>query len=176
MNKHQLFTISYPSDNENKLKLFLTNSYLEYGVNKAYDYLTFRNQLLLNSCNIDENNFNYILFKNYIFFLSKHNLDLYFYLYTLPVKDREVIEIFNKCINNNDFKGALKLYSRSFFIHELLCSAYIKNLPIGELEKINNVHKDKVDDIYNKINILKNTDLSFVREQEKNIKLKVSNR
>lgn len=173
MNKEDLFTISYPTDNEKKLKSVLNNSNLEYGLTKTYDYLAFRNQLLLKSCNIDENEFSYILFRNYIYFLnnaSNFNLD------KLSERDKDTIEEFNKLINSNDFIGAMEMYSDNFLIHELLCNAYIKNLQKTELDKINGVCDSKVEDIFNKISILKNTDLTFNRETPKKIKVNVSNR
>ena len=173
MNREDLLTLSYPTDNEKKLKLFLNNTILEYGLSKTYNYLVFRNQLILNSFSIDENDFNHILFRNYIYILNNNSN---FNFQKLSDKDKNTIETFNSCINDNDFVKALEVYSNSFLIYELLCYSYIKNLQKNELNKINGISDTKVDEIFNKIKVLKSTNLTFEKEVPKKVKTRVSNR
>ena len=167
MNKKDLFTISYPTGNEKKLKLFLNNTIAEYGITKTYNYLVFRNKLLLNSCNIDCNEFNHILFRNYIYILNNNSN---FNFRKLSDMDKNTIEAFNNCINNNNFTEALELYSDSFLIHELLCYSYIINLQKNELDKINSISDAKANELYNKISILNNTDLTIKGKAPKKVK------
>lgn len=151
------------SNQETKLKLYLINKYEELGLDKTYLILAFRNQLLLNSCNIDENKFNYILLKNYIYFLnSKNNINFN----NIQDKNKEMLIEFNNNIYNNDFAEALNLYEENVYLYEVLCSVYLKNLSKSEAEKINNIPQEKIDDVYKKISLLQETNLTFKRNNK----------
>lgn len=173
MNKNDLFVLQYMAPNEENLKIVLKNICNESGINNAFISLMYKNQLLLNSCNIDEKSFNYILLRNYVFFLNNEN-DLTFK--NASERDTKIINNFNHYIENNSIKKALELYQNHYIIYQLLCSAYMKNLYKTESEKIGLIPDDKIDTVYKKVKTLKNKDLSFVREQEKNIKTRISNR
>jgi len=173
MKRNDLFALPYITPNEDTLKNVLKNKCEESGLNNTFISLMYRNQLLLNSCKIDEKSFNYILLKNYVLFLNNGNNLRY---KNASEKDLIIINEFNEFINNNLFKEALSLYQKYYIIYQLLCSAYIKYLYKTESDKIDLIPDDKIDDVFKKITTLKDMDLSFRREKEKNIKIRVSNR
>lgn len=158
MNKIDLLNMSYPNDNEKILNLRLREKYQEYGYEKTFKSLSYTNQLLLASCGIDENSFNYILLKNYIFFLYSNNTNI---LNDLSNEDKEIINNFNQCILNNNLEGALNLLMNNYVIHQLLCLVYINNLSKTEIEKVNVIQDELVDEVFVKINLLKENNLSF---------------
>ena len=170
MNKKDLLNLSYPNDSEKKLKLLLNNQSENYSLGKAFMTLSRNNVFLLNQCEIDENNFNYILFKNYIYFLNSKK-EIKFENFFSKNQDimKTIINEFNNHIKNNDFEGALKIYENSYPIYELLCFIYIKNLNKNEIEKINQVPNNLTNNIYEKISLLQNTDLSFKRNNNKKL-------
>ena len=149
MNRQDLLDLSYPSDNEKKLKLSLRTICEKYGFNKAFISLSYTNQFLLNKCNIDENDFNYILFKNYILTLS-NTINL----------------IFNQYIVNNDIENALCLYENNYTIYQLLCLSYIKNLSKSEHDKIMQLPETTIKETEEKIKLLQNMDLSFKKAEK----------
>jgi len=165
MNKNDLLNISYPNDNEKILNFRLREKLEQYGFEKTFKTLSYTNQLLLNSCNVNENDFNYILIKNYLFFLNGNNNSFF---EKLSDNDKDIIKNFNKFINNNDFEGALDIYMNNYVIHQLLCLVYMKNISKTESEKINELSEDVINDVYTKINLIKNADLSFKRNKNNN--------
>lgn len=158
MNKIDLLNMSYPNENEKNLNLRLRERYQEYGYGKTFKALSYTNRLLLASCGIDENNFNYILLKNYIFFLYSNNTNI---LNELSNEDKEIINNFNQCILNNNLEGALNLFMNNYVIYQLLCLVYINNLFKTEIEKVNDIQDELVDEVSIKLNLLKETNLSF---------------
>ena len=158
MNKIDLLNMSYPNENEKILNLRLRERYQDYGYEKTFITLSYTNQLLLASCGIDENSFNYILLKNYIFFLYSNNTNI---LNELSNKDKEIINNFNQCILNNNLEGTLNLLMNNYVIHQLLCLVYVNNLSKNEIEKVNVIQDELVDEVSVKINLLKENNLSF---------------
>jgi len=69
----EVLNMIFENKKENELKKALKRFIEEYGVEKTYLFLSTNNQILLNSCNIDENEFNQMYFKNYM--LSPEGLD-----------------------------------------------------------------------------------------------------
>ena len=167
MNRQDLLDLSYPSDNEKKLKLSLRTICEKYGFNKAFISLSYTNQFLLNKCNIDENDFNYILFKNYILTLS-NTINLNSLLNDSSLTNDEIVDIliFNQYIVNNDIENALCLYENNYTIYQLLCLSYIKNLSKSEHDKIMQLPETTIKETEEKIKLLQNMDLSFKKAEK----------
>ena len=171
MTKKELLEISFEKDNEKMLKSYLIKQEKEYGFNKAFLLLAVKNQILLNSYDIDENSFNQMLFKNYIYSIYDENKIEF---EELDEFSKEIINIFNFFIETNNLEEALYIYKNYPIIYQILCTIYIRNLYRSEENKINKINNENIDNIYNKISLLNNTDLSFKREENVKALKKVS--
>lgn len=155
---------SFENNNENKLKLRLNEIVKEYNVNKAYSFLAIHNQLMLISCNIDENEFYHILFKNYIYFLNSNQT---LNLEKLPKEYQNKINDFNYYIENANIEEAFNIFSSTNVIYQLLCSLYIKNLNKSEDEKLNEIPNEKLNNAFSQLSLLENATLNIKREKIK---------
>ena len=138
MTKKELQNISFEEVNEQQLKLNLIKYIEEYGFNKALYLLSIKNKLLLNSCNIDDNSFNQILFKNYIFHTNNKNeqIDLH-----ITNNDQETINMFKSSIDNNNFEEAFKIFGNNYVVYQLLCILYMNEVNNTDLVKIDRIVK-----------------------------------
>lgn len=172
MTKKELKNISFETVNEIELKLKLSKYIAECGFDKALSLFTFKNKLLLTSCDIDENLFNKILFKNYIFYINNQYQNN---TYKLPNNDDETITMFNYYIENNNFKEAFNIFENSNTVYQTLCILYVNDINKSDFTKINKIKDENINDVYDKLSILNNLNLTFKRD---NIKIyqKVSTR
>lgn len=164
MTKKEFLRNSFEENNEKKLKSIFINNANGYSFTEKVYFLAIKNQLLLASCNMDENEFNQVLFKNYIYFLNdsfKANID------ALYQNNKEAIETFNSCIENNNFEEAFNIFANNNAIYQLLCIIYIKDLHKSEKYKASRIAISKIDDVSEKISLLKNTDLRVKRANVK---------
>jgi len=164
MTKNDLISISFEENNEKELKSKLIETINLYGSNKALYLLTVKNQLLLNSCGIDENTFNNILFKNYI--LCLNNTDN-ICTFSLSKKDTEKVNTFNEQILLNNIDKAFNIFSKNYIVYQLLCHVYFNNINKKNFEKINGIHDKDIDSVYDRIMLLNNANLAFKREEIK---------
>lgn len=172
MTRNELLNFSFEENNEKNLKKDLIEKSIEYSFDKISSILTHKNKLILSSYNIDENTFNQMLFTNYIYFMNsskKLNAE------KLSDDDREIIELFNHYIETDCFEEAFKIYTNNFIIYDLLCMLYIKNLNETSQDKINQLDDKKIDKVYKKLSLLKNTNLTLERKHVKVLQ-KVSNK
>lgn len=164
MTKKEFIRNSFEENNEKKLKSIFINNANGYNFTEKVYFLAIKNQLLLASCNMNENEFNRVLFKNYIYFLNdsfKANID------ALYENNKDDIEIFNTCIENNKFEEAFNIFTNNNAIYQLLCIIYIKDLHKSEKYKASRIAINKIDNVSEKISLLKNTDLRVKREKIK---------
>lgn len=164
MTRKQLLEISFETDNEKKLKTNLIELLDEHGVNQTFLLLAIKNQLLLNGCAIDENAFNQILFRNYIYELNTPN-ELNFE--NFADEDKELIAVFNTCIENNNFEEAFKIFSSNNLIYQLLSTLYIKNLFKNETYKVSKIDNKQIDKVYKEISLLNDANLTIKRDKVK---------
>lgn len=154
------------------LKGVLRSKLIKESENKAYNMLTYTNDLLLRNLSIDENNFKHLLFKNYILSLDheKERID------ELSKGNNSVIELFNESIKSNNFDFANDLYNNNFIVHAVLCNSYIKRLFKDEQELAYSVPIEKVNSVYEKLMILERKNLTSLKKEDVKIKRKVSER
>jgi len=169
MTKNELSQVAFNDKKEIKLKSKLMNLCEEYNTNKAFISLAINNQLLLNSCNIDENEFNQILFKNYILHA---NFFTPTFIENLKENELELLNTFNCYVMDNNFDEAFKIFANNNIIYQLLCKLYITDLV--KTEKLSNINERNIDSIYKRILLLKNTNLTFERESKLKIYFKES--
>jgi len=149
-------------ENERKLKSIFIKNANGYNLSEKLYFLAIKNQLLLASCDMDENTFNQMLFRNYIYFLNdsyRANLD------ALYSNNRESFKIFNTCIENNNFEEAFNIFANNNAIYQLLCFIYIKDLYKNEKYKASRVASANINDVAEKFSLLRNADLSVKREK-----------
>jgi len=172
MNKIELLSFNFESNNEKALKAKLNQFYNENGFSQTVYLLAIKNQLLLNSCDIDDNLFNKILLKNYIYFLNsanKLNFD------SLSYNTKQLIDSFNSLIEKNEFDKAYNIYSNNDTIYNLLCGIYVKGSHKTEAYKISKIDDKNIETVYEKLSLLENANLNFEKEKVK-IYQKTSNR
>lgn len=167
MNEEVLKMI-FENKNEERLKKALKKFITDYGVEKTYLFLSTNNQILLNACNINENEFNQILFKNYM--LSTDGLDN-INMERLSEQERISIRMFKTAMRCNNFDSAFYIFSNKRIVYQLLCMLYVNDLAKNETvdnKRFNN------EGVIQRIVYLKSKDLSFHREKDVMIRQKVS--
>lgn len=152
---------------EKKLNLLILEKTKMLGLDKVTLTLANNNQLILNSCEIDEDLFVKILFKNYVCYINEYKS------VTIEIdykKELDTIKAFNKCVENNDFEKAFEIYNYNYTIHVLLCNTYINNLYLNSLYNSNNSFEDKnLTNVNEKISLIEN--YSFIQEKKNNTKV-----
>ena len=165
MIREEILNLSLTNNKEKKLKLKLIEKVEESDISKIFYILAIKNQLLLNSCNINENEFNKILFKNYIYFL---NTNKKFNIEKLAELDKETINIFKTNIENNNFEEALQIFLNNSIIYQYLCALYVKDINASEIHKINRIEDQNLTNVYQKLQIINGMNLTY---QPNNIKI-----
>lgn len=164
----EVLNMIFENKKENELKKALKRFIEEYGVEKTYLFLSTNNQILLNSCNIDENEFNQILFKNYM--LSPEGLDN-INMERLSEQEKTSVNMFKATMRCNNFDSAFYIFSNKRIVYQLLCMLYVNDL--AKNEKVDNKRFNN-EGVIQRIVYLKSKDLSFHREKDVMIRQKVS--
>lgn len=164
----EVLNMIFENKKENELKKALKKFIEEYGVEKTYLFLSINNQILLNSCDIDENEFNQILFKNYM--LSPEGLDN-INMERLSEQEKTSINMFKATMRCNNFDSAFYIFSSRRIVYQLLCMLYVSDL--SKNEKVDNKHFNN-EGVIQRIVYLKSKDLSFHREKDIKVRQKVS--
>lgn len=169
MTKDDLIDITSPSEKEVNLKNAIIDIINNSGKNEAVYTLTYRNTFFLKDLGIDENDFNSILFKNYLLFINNDHKQLN--TDSLMKKDKVTINSFNNLLNDGLVKDAFDLYENNSIIFHALCSSYLKNLDEDNVSLVNGICDDKFNNIYNSYSKIKSSNLRY-----KNIAKKVYQR
>lgn len=158
MIKDNLKALAYPSEVEKKIKFFLTNKLDYCSFEDAYYYLIYKNNILQTAYKISDEEFNKILFKNYI--LIQNSSCQKTSMLELTYQDQFILKIFNKYIEDNDLYSAYELFNKNFSIYEFLCLSYIRNLKENNSLIIEQIPKNRLNKVYNKIFLLKQMQLN----------------
>lgn len=174
MTKESLLNIVYSDASEEKLKSALMERIEKYGFESTFLNLVYTNQLLLNSCGINGEMLNKMLFKNYI--LNQNSITPKVNILEVSIDDQKIIERFNRYIENNDFINAFDVYEKHFVVFAYLCLSYLKNLKKSNNALVNEICSNKVNYVYNQLLVLSHTNLKSKEIPIKKVRQIVSER
>ena len=167
MSRNELLNLCYQDNKEKKLKHILFNKINEDGFNRIVNLFIYRNVITLSRCNIDDKSFFNILTRNYILSLYDENNNI----------DLSTISEFNNMINNDDYNNAFDMFLNNNKVYETLCMNYMNSITKSNKDKVNLINSKDINEVYNKLNSLNNTNLQNKERLVSAKKLqKISNR